>query len=210
MKQNTHPDYHFITVTMTDGTTYPHKTAYRHLSPPVSMAQAWSTESKDALAIYVHLPMCEMRCGYCNLFTLAQPQEEFVDSYLRNLHIEAGQASQALGPATFTQLAWSGLNSRPDLAVSQSLRTTTTPGAWPLRKCQSTKMPALRAFPEARRAPDFVLYAGKTRTTRNGMDMFPFAGLVWFAVDIFGLTGRSALPVLVGRSDRSDHFNSPP
>ena len=22
MKQNTHPDYHFITVTMTDGTTY--------------------------------------------------------------------------------------------------------------------------------------------------------------------------------------------
>jgi large subunit ribosomal protein L31 len=28
MKQNTHPDYHFITVTMTDGTTYQTRSTY--------------------------------------------------------------------------------------------------------------------------------------------------------------------------------------
>jgi len=28
MKQDIHPDYHFITVTMTDGTTYPTRSTY--------------------------------------------------------------------------------------------------------------------------------------------------------------------------------------
>ena len=31
---------------------------------------------KDALSLYLHIPFCEMRCGFCNLFTRAGPPAE--------------------------------------------------------------------------------------------------------------------------------------
>ena len=48
---------------------YPHKTAYRRIDPPKSLADIWRDEPRDALFLYLHIPFCEMRCGFCNLFT---------------------------------------------------------------------------------------------------------------------------------------------
>ena len=49
---------------------YPHKTAYRPLDPPrAARATLWADEPRDALFLYLHVPFCEMRCGFCNLFT---------------------------------------------------------------------------------------------------------------------------------------------
>ena len=71
---------------ITDGTpyaayaySYPHKTAYRPLTPPRPLAEAWAGEAKDALFLYLHVPFCEMRCGFCNLFTAANPREEIAE-----------------------------------------------------------------------------------------------------------------------------------
>src|SRR4051812_34760745 len=50
---------------------YPHKTAYRRLDPVVPLAQAWAGEPSAGRFLYVHIPFCEMRCGFCNLFTTA-------------------------------------------------------------------------------------------------------------------------------------------
>ena len=36
-------------------------------------------ERRDALFLYLHVPFCEMRCGFCNLFTRANPPAEQVD-----------------------------------------------------------------------------------------------------------------------------------
>jgi coproporphyrinogen III oxidase-like Fe-S oxidoreductase len=44
---------------------YPHKTAYRPLEPKPRLADVWRDEPTDALFLYVHLPYCEMRCGFC-------------------------------------------------------------------------------------------------------------------------------------------------
>src|SRR4051812_26488312 len=88
--------------------TYPHKTAYRHLSPPVPLAEAWSKENKDSLFLYVHIPFCEMRCGFCNLFTIAQPQETLVASYLQRVAVEANATRNALGQSRFAQMAIGG------------------------------------------------------------------------------------------------------
>lgn len=87
---------------------YPHKTAYRALTPPVPLADAWAAESRNSLFLYVHLPFCEMRCGFCNLFTLAQPAGDSVSAYLDTLAREAARARLALGPGCFTQAAFGG------------------------------------------------------------------------------------------------------
>ena len=55
---------------------YPHKTAYRELRPPIALRDAWAHERKDALFLYLHVPFCEMRCGFFNLFALSRPREE--------------------------------------------------------------------------------------------------------------------------------------
>ncbi|MEL6166828.1 MAG: coproporphyrinogen III oxidase family protein, partial [Cyanobacteria bacterium J06628_3] len=49
--------------------SYPHKTAYRPISPQIPLTDVWSQEEKNALFLYIHIPFCEMRCGFCNLFT---------------------------------------------------------------------------------------------------------------------------------------------
>jgi hypothetical protein len=58
---------------------YPHKTAYRPLEKAIALKDVWSTERRDALFLYLHIPFCEMRCGFCNLFTQTHPQDNFVE-----------------------------------------------------------------------------------------------------------------------------------
>jgi len=57
---------------------YPHKTAYRPLRPRPLLRDVWADEVRDALFLYVHVPFCEMRCGFCNLFTRSRPPAEQV------------------------------------------------------------------------------------------------------------------------------------
>ena len=64
---------------------YPHKLAYRELSPPVRLADAWAAEDKEALFLYLHVPFCEMRCGFCNLFAQSRPREEEIAAWLAAL-----------------------------------------------------------------------------------------------------------------------------
>jgi len=80
---------------------YPHKTAYRPLRPRPLLRDVWADEVRDALFLYVHVPFCEMRCGFCNLFTRSRPPAEQVRAYLRQLRNEVSAVAEALGPATF-------------------------------------------------------------------------------------------------------------
>jgi oxygen-independent coproporphyrinogen-3 oxidase len=80
---------------------YPHKTAYRPLDPRPELAGVWAAERRDALFLYLHVPFCEMRCGFCNLFTRANPPAEQVRAYLRQLRHESAAVAEALGDATF-------------------------------------------------------------------------------------------------------------
>lgn len=64
---------------------YPHKTAYRRIEPALPLAPLWAGERRDALFAYVHLPFCEQRCGFCNLFTQPVPEADRVAAYLDTL-----------------------------------------------------------------------------------------------------------------------------
>jgi oxygen-independent coproporphyrinogen-3 oxidase len=87
---------------------YPHKTAYRRLDPPVRLDELWSQERRDALFLYIHIPFCEMRCGFCNLFTQAKPRNELVRTYLDALRRQACRVHAALAGGRFAQLAVGG------------------------------------------------------------------------------------------------------
>lgn len=87
---------------------YPHKTAYRPLEPALPLEDLWRTERREALFLYFHVPFCEMRCGYCNLFATAQPRPELVTAYLAALERQAAAVRAALGTASFARMAIGG------------------------------------------------------------------------------------------------------
>ncbi|MEV0974435.1 STM4012 family radical SAM protein [Microtetraspora glauca] len=76
---------------------YPHKTAYRELDPRPRLRDVWAGERTDALFLYLHIPFCEMRCGFCNLFTRTGAPEELTSAYLAALERQAEAVRDALG-----------------------------------------------------------------------------------------------------------------
>jgi oxygen-independent coproporphyrinogen-3 oxidase len=87
---------------------YPHKTAYRQLDPPRPLGELWAAEDKRALTLYVHVPVCEMRCGFCNLFTTTGTDEAFEAAYVAALERQAMRVRKAVGDASFSGAAVGG------------------------------------------------------------------------------------------------------
>ena len=88
--------------------SYPHKTAYRALDPAVDLRALWAEEDRSALFVYLHVPFCEQRCGFCNLFTSVQPREAVVDDYLTALERQAVALERALRPLRVARMAIGG------------------------------------------------------------------------------------------------------
>lgn len=78
---------------------YPHKSAYEHLEPAVPLREAWRDETGGRIALYMHVPFCGMRCGFCNLFTTPNPKPPLVRRYLDALTTQAEIAREELGGA---------------------------------------------------------------------------------------------------------------
>ncbi|WP_425491306.1 STM4012 family radical SAM protein [Chitinivorax tropicus] len=88
--------------------SYPHKTAYRPFSTPLPLAPLWAEEKRDALFLYLHIPFCEMRCGFCNLFTLAKPNASLPMRYVDAMQRQMRQVAAALGPHRIARFAIGG------------------------------------------------------------------------------------------------------
>jgi oxygen-independent coproporphyrinogen-3 oxidase len=87
---------------------YPHKTAYRPFDKPLALGDLWRDEPKDALSLYIHVPFCEMRCGFCNLFTATGATHEQTAAYLDALERQATAVTKSLGAHRFAQAAIGG------------------------------------------------------------------------------------------------------
>ena len=87
---------------------YPHKTSYRPLDPPVTFRTAWETENRDSLFLYVHIPFCEMRCGFCNLFTSIGPEQDFIDATMAAIERQSNQVADLVEPDQVTLAAFGG------------------------------------------------------------------------------------------------------
>ncbi|MBF6349310.1 MULTISPECIES: STM4012 family radical SAM protein [Nocardia] len=88
---------------------YPHKTAYRPLAPQRRLRDLWAGEPRDALSLYLHIPFCEIRCGFCNLFTRVGAPGDLTTRYLDALSRQAETVRDALGtPLRFATAAFGG------------------------------------------------------------------------------------------------------
>ncbi|MGC5341734.1 STM4012 family radical SAM protein [Streptomyces sp. DT24] len=94
---------------------YPHKTSYRELSAlpggRPALRELWAAERKDPLSLYLHIPFCEVRCGFCNLFTRIGAPDELTTRYLDALDRQATAVRDALGddgPVRFAAAAFGG------------------------------------------------------------------------------------------------------
>ncbi|MBW5482415.1 STM4012 family radical SAM protein [Streptomyces bambusae] len=75
---------------------YPHKTAYEPLPGRPALRDLWRGERKDALSLYLHIPFCEVRCGFCNLFTRIGAPDGLTGRYLDALDRQAAAVREAL------------------------------------------------------------------------------------------------------------------
>ncbi|MEW6491965.1 MAG: STM4012 family radical SAM protein [Cyanobacteriota bacterium] len=88
--------------------SYPHKTAYRSLEPSIPLETLWCEENRQSLFLYIHIPFCEMRCGFCNLFTTVKTDSDFMSQYINAVRRQAQRVKAALGEASFARFAIGG------------------------------------------------------------------------------------------------------
>lgn len=89
--------------------SYPHKTAYRALEG-VTLGAYTSCLTGAGNSLYLHIPFCQTKCGYCNLFSVTGQEEDAVDAYLQAVERQSGQYREVLEPAqvSFSQVAIGG------------------------------------------------------------------------------------------------------
>lgn len=100
--------------------SYPHKTAYRRLRG-ISLEQYVHYLKGGGNGLYVHLPFCQSKCGYCNLFSVTGQQEADVSRYLEAVSRQCIQYQQLLDSvqAEFDELVIGG--GTPLLLTEQQL-----------------------------------------------------------------------------------------
>ena len=77
--------------------SYPHKTAYGALSG-VSLSDYAKYLSGSGHGLYLHIPFCQAKCGYCNLFSVTGQGSTAVDRYLDAAERQGCQYSEILAP----------------------------------------------------------------------------------------------------------------
>ncbi|MDO4326957.1 MAG: STM4012 family radical SAM protein [bacterium] len=73
--------------------SYPHKTAYRPLEGISVKDYLRSLVGTRDNGLYFHIPFCEGKCGYCNLFSVTGQSENRMADYLNAMERQARQYS---------------------------------------------------------------------------------------------------------------------
>lgn len=75
--------------------SYPHKTAYRPLHNV--RLEDYLLQCKDTQnSLYFHIPFCQAKCGYCNLFSVTGKTEADCNAYLDAIERQAEQIARVL------------------------------------------------------------------------------------------------------------------
>ncbi|MGO4733302.1 STM4012 family radical SAM protein [Paenibacillus sp. 2KB_22] len=88
--------------------SYPHKTAYRELDPPLPLGPMWERENTDTYFLYMHIPFCAARCGFCNLFTLPDRRDDTHERYVDALERQAKQWAPITSRRPYSRFAIGG------------------------------------------------------------------------------------------------------
>lgn len=61
--------------------SYPHKTAYQH-AEKFELPTELRDLSGQNISLYMHIPFCDSKCGYCNLFSIPSGNQILIDNYI--------------------------------------------------------------------------------------------------------------------------------
>jgi oxygen-independent coproporphyrinogen-3 oxidase len=75
--------------------SYPHKTAYRPLKG-VYLKDYASVLASKGHGLYLHIPFCQSKCGYCNLFSVTGLGQEAAGRYLTAVERQSSQYQEIL------------------------------------------------------------------------------------------------------------------
>lgn len=89
--------------------SYPHKTAYRPLHG-IFLEQYLHYLQGSGNGLYLHIPFCQAKCGYCNLFSVTGQKKSDVERYLDAVKRQSMQYKELLQAvqAEFSELAIGG------------------------------------------------------------------------------------------------------
>ncbi|MGN9164850.1 STM4012 family radical SAM protein [Tissierellaceae bacterium HCP3S3_D8] len=74
--------------------SYPHKNAYKPIKKEI-IQDAIEKIQEKSIALYIHIPFCMTRCGYCNLFAITA-SEQMVERYIDTVCRQIQQYSELL------------------------------------------------------------------------------------------------------------------
>ncbi|HBA96723.1 MAG TPA: coproporphyrinogen III oxidase family protein [Lachnospiraceae bacterium] len=82
--------------------SYPHKTAYRNLSG-INLKDWLHCLKGSNNSLYFHIPFCQYKCGYCNLFSVAGMEDNisFMQEYICTMEKHARQIAEAMPDGIF-------------------------------------------------------------------------------------------------------------
>ncbi len=88
--------------------SYPHKTAYGVLEG-INLADYMGRLANRECSLYFHIPFCQSKCGYCNLFSVTGQSGERMGQYIDAMGRHARQISEILPESiVFTDLTIGG------------------------------------------------------------------------------------------------------
>ena len=88
--------------------SYPHKTAYQMLDQ-LDVRDYFSCLLSQENSLYLHIPFCQYKCGYCNLFSVAGAGEALMEEYINAMERQMKQYSEAMpGGVVFDDLTIGG------------------------------------------------------------------------------------------------------
>lgn len=75
--------------------SYPHKTAYIALDQ-IDVREYFSCLLSQENSLYLHIPFCQYKCGYCNLFSVAGAEGLLMEEYINAVERQMKQYSEAM------------------------------------------------------------------------------------------------------------------
>lgn len=88
--------------------SYPHKTAYGSLEG-IRFGDVAPQLAARETGLYFHIPFCQSKCGYCNLFSVVGQSETVMERYVDAMERHAGQLAEYLPEDTvFSDLTLGG------------------------------------------------------------------------------------------------------
>lgn len=102
--------------------SYPHKTAYGSL-PDLSISDYIPKEGSAPFSLYLHIPFCESKCGYCNLFSVTGQNIDFYSLYLDAVERQAIQYQNAIDKSRNRNTSIASINTNIDTNKNTSINT---------------------------------------------------------------------------------------